>query len=93
MTATDAGLKAWRSLQCRLLSAGYHAELIERDDGRPELVVSRWALVKAFSDLAAAERWTATVAGRFADSQQASAGVRPPYQGDPHDRSPNPPAS
>lgn len=73
-TATDAGIKAWRNVQARLALAGFKADLLEGDDGRPELVVTRWALVKAFSDLAAAEEFFSRVSGTrpgFATEQES----------------------
>jgi len=44
--------------------AGFTATLSETDDGRPELIVSRWALTRGFDDLAELDRWLLTVTGR-----------------------------
>ncbi|MBS0442824.1 MAG: hypothetical protein JSR38_12775 [Proteobacteria bacterium] len=56
-------LKPWRTLQARALLAGFHASLIDGDDGRPELVVSRWALTRSFTDLSEAGAWLSRVEG------------------------------
>jgi hypothetical protein len=55
--------KTWLTLQARATLAGFVAHLTEGDDGRPLMIVSRWALTTSFDDLAAAERWLARVAG------------------------------
>lgn len=57
-------LKLWRSAQARATLAGFVATLTQTDDGRPELVVSRWALARAFDNLADLERWIDLVTGR-----------------------------
>lgn len=41
-------LKEWRTDQAQALHAGYAAILGEDDAGRPELIVSRWAMTRAF---------------------------------------------
>ncbi len=74
MTATEIDLKRWRTAQARLLLAGYRAELIERDDGRPELIVNRWAWTKSFADVGEAEKFFSRVSGikpGFATEQDA----------------------
>jgi hypothetical protein len=37
--------------------------VIEADDGRPQFVVSRWALTRAFDDLDGLEQWLDRVTG------------------------------
>jgi hypothetical protein len=59
----SADRKVWATLQARATLAGFTAHLIEGDDGRPLLIVSRWALTTSFDDAAAAERWLNRVAG------------------------------
>ncbi|MFT3818297.1 MAG: hypothetical protein QM750_11955 [Rubrivivax sp.] len=63
--APDA-TKDWRTVQARCLLAGFTANLIDGDDGRPMLVVSRWALTRAFSSPADAESWLQRVTGSAA---------------------------
>lgn len=63
---SDADLKPWRTLQAECLLAGFSANLIESDEGRPLLVVSRWALCKSFDDVAQARAWLARVTGSAA---------------------------
>lgn len=49
--------------------AGIVVEAIEGDDGRPELVASRWALCKRFSGddpLGQLEQWLGRVTGKAA---------------------------
>lgn len=59
-----AARKAWLGLQAQALLAGYAATLTEDDAGRTMLVVSRWALTKSFSSLAAADDWIRRVGGK-----------------------------
>lgn len=63
MTATDADRKAWATGQARATLAGFHAVLIDTDEGRPQLVCSRWAMTRAFDDLAELEVWLQRVEG------------------------------
>lgn len=65
-TLTDAELKPWRTLQAECLLAGFSANLIDGDNGRPLLVVSRWALCKSFDGVAEARVWLAMVTGSAA---------------------------
>jgi hypothetical protein len=55
--------KAWATVQARCTLAGFTANLIDGDDGRPMLVVSRWALTRSFATPAEAEAWLQRVAG------------------------------
>jgi len=55
--------KEWRNLQAECLLAGFRADLLDGDDGRPMLVVSRWALTRSFSAPADARAWLARVTG------------------------------
>jgi hypothetical protein len=57
-------LKAWRTAQARALLLGFSAPLIDGDDGRPLLVVSRWALCRSFADLGELEAWLQRVEGK-----------------------------
>ena len=68
--ARDAA-KEWLRVQALCLLAGFKADLIEGDDGRPMLVVSRWALTRAFTDPGDVATWLARVA------PAAPAGVAP----------------
>jgi len=43
--------KTWATLRARLALAGFSADLIEDDRGRPEFVVSRWCLTRSFQTL------------------------------------------
>jgi hypothetical protein len=56
-------LKAWKTLQAECLLAGFEASLIDGDDGRPQLVISRGAMTRSFTDLAAAQAWLWRAAG------------------------------
>lgn len=58
--------KAWVTAQARATLAGFHAVLIDTDDGRPQLVCSRWAQTRAFSRLADVEAWLGMVERRAA---------------------------
>lgn len=58
------GAKAWRNVQAELLLGGFRADLLETDNGEPELVVSRWTVIKRFSDLDDARTWASTALGR-----------------------------
>ena len=58
-----AARKPWLNLQARYLLQKFHASLLDGDDGKPLLVVSRWALCKSFTDLAVAEAWLKRVGG------------------------------
>jgi len=64
-TSADAR-KPWRNLQARFQLAKFGASLIDGDDGRPSLVVSRWALCKSFNYPAEAEAWLKRVRGNHA---------------------------
>ncbi|MBP5992241.1 MAG: hypothetical protein KA766_19760 [Piscinibacter sp.] len=55
--------KPWLTLQARALLVGLRASLLAGDDGRPELVVSRWAMTRSFRDLREAEAWLARAGG------------------------------
>lgn len=56
--------KAWLTLQARATLAGFVAVLTETDDGRPQMIVSRWSMTKAFDGLADLEAWLDRVAGK-----------------------------
>lgn len=60
LRATDP-LKAWRTAQAEAILAGHVAHLGTDDTGKPELIVSRWALTRAFSDLGEFGAWLARV--------------------------------
>jgi hypothetical protein len=62
----DDSSKTWKNLQARCLPDGHNSSLIEGDDGKPLLIVSRWAPCKCLSSLAEAEAWVARVGGRNA---------------------------
>lgn len=53
--------KPWRTLQARAALAGFEAPLIETDDGRLALVVSRGAMTRSFADLQDLEDWLSLV--------------------------------
>lgn len=55
--------KRFATAQARAALAGVTVELIEGDDGAPELIASRWALTKRFGDLAELEAWLDRVTG------------------------------
>lgn len=57
-------LKAWRTAQARATLAGFTANLTDGDDGRPQLVCSRWAMTRAFDNLAELETWLVRVEGK-----------------------------
>lgn len=56
-------LKPWKTAQARCLLAGFTAALTDGDDGRPMLVVSRWALCRSFTELDELEAWLRRVTG------------------------------
>jgi hypothetical protein len=58
--------KAWSTMQARATLAGFRADLIEGDDGRPMLIVSRWAVCRSFTSLTEAGAWCDQVAGEAA---------------------------
>jgi hypothetical protein len=60
----SADRKTWLTLQARATRAGFVAHLTEGDDGRPILIVSRWASTTSFNDVDAAEAWLARVGGK-----------------------------
>lgn len=57
-------LAPWVTAQARATLAGFHASLIDTDDGRPQLVCSRWAMTRAFDNLPELEAWLARVTGK-----------------------------
>lgn len=78
MTAPDiaahAELKAWATAQARCALAGFKADVIDGDDGRLLLVVSRWALTRAFLTPAEVEPWLRRVQGSTRRSHSAHGG-------------------
>lgn len=58
--------KKWATLQARAALAGFYAVLTDTDDGRPQLVCSRWSLTRAFDNLPELEAWLQRVTGRAA---------------------------
>lgn len=60
---SSPSLKVWRTAQAQALLAGYTAVLGENDAGRPELIVSRWALTRSFSDLEGFDLWLRRAGG------------------------------
>lgn len=58
--------KRLATAQARAALAGVTVALIEGDNGGPELIASRWALTKRFSDLAELETWLDRVTGEAA---------------------------
>jgi len=64
--------KRLATAQARAALAGITLVAIEGDNGRPELVASRWGLTRRFSGdtgadvLTAAEQWLTTVTGKTA---------------------------
>ena len=52
--------------QARATLAGFHASLTDTDDGRPQLVCSRWAMTRAFDNLPELETWLQRVTGKAA---------------------------
>lgn len=71
--------KAWATVQAELVLGGWHAALIDGDDGRPLLVVSRWAMTRSFDDLTEAQRWANQVLGSSSLRRSAA-----PHEGDRH---------
>lgn len=49
--------KPWRTAQAEEAIAGYSAVLIESDSGRPELIITRWAMTRSFADLEEFASW------------------------------------
>ncbi len=62
-SAMDA-LKPWKTAQAEALLAGFSAVLTDSDEGRPMLVVTRWALTRSFTDLAELRTWLERVRPR-----------------------------
>lgn len=54
--------KVWLRVQAQCLLVGFKADIIDCDDGRPMLVVSRWALTRSFTDPGDVATWLARVA-------------------------------
>lgn len=54
--------KDWLRAQALCLLAGFKADLIDGDEGNPMLVVSRWALTRAFVSPADVTAWLERVA-------------------------------
>lgn len=63
MELTDAERKAWATVQARAALAGITATLIDTDDGRPQLICSKWSLTRAFETAAQAGEWLDRVVG------------------------------
>jgi hypothetical protein len=63
MTMTDTERKAWATVQARAALAGITATLIESDEGRPQLICSKWSLTRAFESAAQAGEWLDRVVG------------------------------
>lgn len=59
-------LKPWLNVQAEAILAGYRADLLEGDDGRPLLIISRWALTRSFNNISEARAWLTLVTGRAA---------------------------
>ena len=62
--SATARRKPWVTVQAGVLVAGYRADLLEGDDGRPLLIISRWALTRSFTEVTDARAWLALVTGR-----------------------------
>jgi hypothetical protein len=62
----DAQRKAWATVQARAVLQGITAVLIEADDGRPQLICSKWHLTRAFDAPGEVESWLARVTGQAA---------------------------
>lgn len=60
---TAAERNPWLNLQARFLLAKFSASLLEGDDGKPLLVILRWAFCKSFTATADAEAWLKRVGG------------------------------
>ena len=56
--------KAWLTAQARATLAGFTAALTKTDDGRPELLVSRWALTRGFDCLVKLDAWLIRVGAK-----------------------------
>ena len=56
--------KAWLTAQARATLAGFTAALTKTDDGRPELLVSRWALTRGFDCLVKLDAWLVRVGAK-----------------------------
>ena len=54
-------LKRWATLQARAALVSVTASLLEMDDGRVQVVASRWALTRAFISLDEFQRWLDTM--------------------------------
>lgn len=56
-TMQDVDRKRFATLQARAALASVAAILTEGDDGRPQIIVSRWALCRSFTSLDDLEDW------------------------------------
>lgn len=65
--------KAWATVQARCALAGFTPHLIDGDDGRPLLVVSRWALTRSFTSPGDADAWLTRVSASRLEDQIGSA--------------------
>lgn len=64
--ATTRPDKRFSTAQARVALWGGTLTSIDGDDGKFELIVTRWSLTKRFADLAALEQWLDQVDGRSA---------------------------
>lgn len=69
--------KAWATIQAQCALAGFTPHLIEGDDGRPLLVVSRWALTRSFTSPGDADAWLTRFSASRLNGQNDSASRGP----------------
>lgn len=60
---TEGRTKPWATLRAEFTLVGWTAWLIDGDDGRAMLVVSRWALTRQFAEVDEARAFLSRVAG------------------------------
>lgn len=60
----EALAKRPATAQARAALAGIALHILTGDDGRPEYVATKWALTKAFTDIADVELWLDRVGAR-----------------------------
>lgn len=53
--------KPWQNALAEVFLADWHGELLVGDDGRPELVVTKFARTRRFGDLAELQHWLAQI--------------------------------
>lgn len=62
----DGQRKAWATSQALAVMQGFNAVLIDADDGKPQMICTKWHLTRAFDTPAEVEAWLARVTKKSA---------------------------